>query len=147
MPSPGVSTIQTDLESGTYDIGTLTIQFASGGESMNKMAIGMHNGWGVSRSNTPSLNMEGTIETSYGTYVKTGYGLEYIKAIGKGIDLETADWVTSYDSNSDTHSYIPTQSSIKQRILDQMTLDYPGFVYLSDKCASIFVTYATELSP
>lgn len=117
MPSPGIESIKQILGTTKITVNGFNTGFNKQGEVIVRLATATHNGWGSLYPTTVST-VEESIITEFTGYIKSGWeGFEYIKCLGRGIDIEIQSWVNSWDTNTSTHTYNPSSGSIFNQIL------------------------------
>lgn len=114
MPSPGQQFIATNIGDVPYSVeGGFETEIKQDSMVVQKLATGMDNGW-TSASPSTVTTMAATIPAAFSGFVIDG--LEFLTAIGTGIDAETALWAASWNSTSAKHLYAPASASIMAKI-------------------------------
>lgn len=114
MPSPGTAVIASAIGDVAYTVeGGFDTEIKQESMVVQKLATGMHNGW-TSATPTTVSTMAATIPAAFSGFVVDG--LEFLTAIGTGIDAETTTWAASWNSTSATHAYSPASASIMASI-------------------------------
>lgn len=114
MPSLGQQSIAANIGDVPYSVeGGFETEIKQASMVVQKLATGMDTGW-TSASPSTVTTMATTIPAAFNSFVIDG--LEFLTAIGTGIDAETALWAASWNSTSATHLYIPSSASIMAKI-------------------------------
>lgn len=114
MPSPGQQSIATNIGDVPYSVeGGFETEIKQASMVVQKLATGMDTGWTSATPSTVST-MAQTIPAAFSGFVIDG--LEFLTAIGTGIDTETALWAASWNSTSAKHLYAPESASIMAKI-------------------------------
>lgn len=149
MPSPGESTIQSELATVEFSVdsskgGTISQTIAFESVLAKTLAEGMHNGWTCAHPTTPSTFIP-EIPDAFTNYVGgSSNGNCWLEALGEGLDAEVDKWIDSYDSEADTHTYFPTIDSIISFVKGNYDCG-PGWSNgmqgVTYQCAETFVNY------
>lgn len=114
MPSPGQQSIATNIGDVPYSVeGGFETEIKQASMVVQKLATGIDSGW-TSTSPSTVTTMAATIPAAFAGFVIDG--LEFLTAIGTGIDAETALWAESWNPTSATHLYVPSSASIMEKI-------------------------------
>lgn len=114
MPSPGAASIASAIGNVNYSVeGGFATQIKQQSWVVQTLANGMHSGW-TSASPSTVTTMAATIPAAFAGTVTSG--LEFLTAIGTGIDAETALWAASWNATSVKHLYTPASASIMAAI-------------------------------
>ena len=141
MPSPGISTLKSDLAFSYTVEGGFSTQIILDSETDVRLATGINNGWGSPYPTTPTT-MEIAILAAFGGYVlPTGGGYQNLRAIGLGIDEEIAAWIASWDSIGMVHTYTVNPASIESRIISHYTINSNATAALALNVAQTFCNY------
>ena len=142
MPSPGQETLATDLGSASYSMThngeTLTISFNSDGDTIQRLATAMDSGWTITSPTSPT-SFESTFNTEFSDIL--GQGKTFMDCIATALDTEVDVWIASWDTNSQTHTYVPSASTIKGNITSCSPVSSAGVEALAQKVADTFISY------
>ena len=142
MPSPGINTLKTDFNIPYTVEGGYNTEISLDSPTNINLATGIHNGWGSPYPTTPTT-MEIALLAAFSGYVlPTGGGYGVLQAIGRGIDLEIADWIASWTGI--VHTYVVNPVSIESRIIALLPITSNATLILANKVATIFCTYFTQ---
>ena len=121
MPTPGSTVIQQSIGTIPIPFGTFVdVSVLNSGEFITRLSIGMDAGWGSLYPTTSSTCIT-TIPDAFSGYVADGASsLCWLAALGKGIDDEMTEWVSSW--NGSNHSYSPTEESIFDAIIAEIVI-------------------------
>lgn len=121
MPSPGPSALQETLGNVSIPLGNYpNMVILKDSQTVIRLAQGMHNGWPGLYPTTPST-CETAIEAAFDDYITGGWSSRcWLRALGKGIDLEIAAWVASWDTEAFIHTYAPSVGSIYGAIVAEI---------------------------
>ena len=115
MPSPGQSAIADIIGAKTYTVeGDFATQFNVDGTFVQKLSTALDSGWTSESPSTPT-SMATAFTSELDGYL-SGQGMQFLDCVAAGIDQETADWVLSWNSETQVHTYIVTAASIVSRI-------------------------------
>lgn len=139
MPSPGKSAIADIIGAKTYTVeGEFATQFNVDGTFVQKLSTALDSGWtSVSPSTTTSM---ATAFTSELDGYLSGQGKQFLDCVAAGIDQETADWVLSWNSETQIHGYTVTAASIVSHIKDCAPLWSSGAQAIAQVCADAFMS-------
>lgn len=112
MPSPGAVVLQNELE-GTYTVeGGFDTTFKSDYETAKLIGEGLDAGWTAEYPTTPS-SFTAALPASIAS-LGSGGGIEWMSAVGTGLDAEVTLWVASWlppGSGGPVHTYAPNSSA------------------------------------
>ena len=143
MPSPGQSTIATEIGgvSFTLEVRGTTLNFNSAGAFIQKLATAVDAGW-TSAHPVTITTMASTFTSEFsGYFAGSAQGKDFINAIASAIDYDVTLWALSYDLIEDVHSYEPTASSLKAKILSNYPAPSSGVDALLTQIATTFANY------
>lgn len=145
MPSPGTTTLKTGLASQSFILESVggTLNFNPEGEFIQKLANAIHTGWTSISPSTPTT-MVTSFTSEFASYMMAGSlgKLFMIDSVAQGIDNEVQQWVSSWDSFLQIHSYSPNGTSIKNRILSLYTGPHSnGVIALCTTIGNTFAQY------
>lgn len=141
MPSPGQVKILNDISGFEYEAAPgVSTTLKAESKFIQKLAIGLHNGW-TSASPTTTTTAEAQISAAFQGFALAPQSLLVLKAMGIGIDSETATWAASYNATTVKHVYQPKAASIKAKILAACPVQYPAVKELANAVANMFVKY------
>lgn len=139
MPSPGADAIAATIGAKAFVVeGGLDAKFAANGELVQRLAEAVDAGWTSATPTTPT-SMGAAFDGVLGDYV-AGRGRQYIDCIADGIDQETADWVASWDTQAQAHTYVVNAASIVGRIQACAPLWSAGAQALAEAAAEAFMS-------
>jgi hypothetical protein len=138
MPSPGITALKTSLAIPLNVEGGFSTSIVLNGTTNVSLATGIHNGWGTIYPTTLTT-MESTIISAFGGYVDGVYlGSQFLVCCGRGVDLEIADWVASWDTT--IHTYTVSAASIYSRIMLCSPINSNSANALAQAIADAFMT-------
>ncbi len=121
MPTPGANALQAAI--GTVPIpiaGFPDMAIENNSETITRLAIGMDAGW-LPLYPTTSSTCETAIGAAFSGLIEpASASLCWVKAIGKGIDLEMTAWVNSWVVVTATHAYSPTAATIYNSMVTEI---------------------------
>tara|TARA_R110001583_G_scaffold48027_1_gene150263 strand:- start:30198 stop:30650 length:453 start_codon:yes stop_codon:yes gene_type:complete len=143
MPTPGSTAIAASISNTPYAIqysgNNVDVTLRQDSETVQRIAAGMHAGW-TSATPSATTTMAATIPAAFAGMVNAGQGLEFITALGIGIDYETQLWANSWSAPQAQHNYTPQKSSIVNAIQDASPIWSSGCEALANKVADAFLS-------
>jgi len=123
MPSPGATALKASMGDVQIPLaGFSNTKIDNNSDFINRLTLGMAAGW-IPLYPTTVSNCEVEIENAFNGLVAAGWNSRcWLKSLGKGIDLEMAAWVASWNTATSMHDYAPSVDSIYNSIIAEIEI-------------------------